>query len=79
VFQVLLHLALQHGRTVTRDELLRCAWPEETVTNGSIKRAIHGARKVLGDDGESQRSIRTVRGQGYRLILPVTAVAAVPA
>jgi DNA-binding winged helix-turn-helix (wHTH) protein/tetratricopeptide (TPR) repeat protein len=72
VLQVLRQLATRQGQTVSNEELLRAVWPEETVTGASIKRAIRGARKALGDDGESQRSIRTVRGRGYQLVLPVT-------
>jgi DNA-binding winged helix-turn-helix (wHTH) protein len=74
VLHVLYELAASSGRTVSSEELLRTVWREETVTTGSIKRAIRSARMVLGDDGASQRSIRTVRGQGYRFILRVTAM-----
>jgi DNA-binding winged helix-turn-helix (wHTH) protein len=28
-------------------------------------------RKVLGDRGDTQRLLRTVRGRGYRLVVPV--------
>ncbi|HVW26564.1 MAG TPA: AAA family ATPase [Polyangiaceae bacterium] len=72
VLLVLYQLALRPGRVVTHEELLHSVWPSETVTRASIKRAIRGARRALGDDGDSQRSIRTVRGQGYQLTLPVS-------
>jgi DNA-binding winged helix-turn-helix (wHTH) protein len=70
--RVLLHLGMNYGRTVGSEELLSAVWPDETVSPGSIKRAIRAARRALGDDGEAQQSIRTIRGSGYRLIVPVT-------
>lgn len=76
VLQLLVELVGASGRALSNDELLRAVWPDEHVTVASVKRAIRGARKALGDDGESQRSIRTVRGRGYRLVLPVTPCAA---
>jgi hypothetical protein len=62
---------LSSSQLVSTDELLRAVWPDERVTTASVKRAIAGARRVLGDDGASQRSIRTLRGCGYRLMLHV--------
>ena len=50
---------------------LEVLWPNESVTSASVKRAIRGARQLLGDDGDSQSSIRTLRGRGYQLLLPV--------
>src|SRR5262249_41024073 len=54
VLQVLMHLAANPGRMVTTDELLRVVWSGETVTGASIRKAIRGAHKALGDDGGSQ-------------------------
>jgi DNA-binding winged helix-turn-helix (wHTH) protein/tetratricopeptide (TPR) repeat protein len=73
VLQLLFHLVDQRQRMVPNAELLRVLWPDECVTNASIKRAIRGARKALGDDGDSQSSIRTMRGRGYQLVMPVSA------
>lgn len=71
VLHLLLHLAAASERAVSHDELLEVLWPDERVTPASVKRAIRGARQALGDDGDSQSSIRTVRGRGYQLVLPV--------
>lgn len=69
--KVLLHLVLKRHRPVSHEELLRTVWADETVTIASVKRAVRGARIALGDDGDSQSSIRTVRGCGYQLVRPV--------
>ncbi|HKP64323.1 MAG TPA: AAA family ATPase [Polyangiales bacterium] len=71
VMRLLLHLASHSERAVGNEELLRVLWPDETVGHGSIKRAVRGARRVLGDDGDSQASIRTVRGFGYQFVIPM--------
>jgi DNA-binding winged helix-turn-helix (wHTH) protein/tetratricopeptide (TPR) repeat protein len=74
VLALLLHLVERRERAVSNDELLRLLWPDERVTEASVRRAIRGARLALGDDGDSQASIRTVRGHGYQLVLPVRVV-----
>jgi DNA-binding winged helix-turn-helix (wHTH) protein len=71
VLRLLLYLVAQRDRPVSSDELLQVLWPGEHVTLASVKRAIRGARRALGDTGDSQSSIRTVRGRGYELVLPV--------
>jgi DNA-binding winged helix-turn-helix (wHTH) protein len=71
VIRLLVHLARERDRTVSSEELLRVVWPDEKVTVASVKRAIRGARLALGDDGDAQSSIRTVRGCGYQLVLPI--------
>jgi len=72
VLQLLFYLVEHRERPVSEEELLRVLWPDERVTEASVKRAIHGARKALGDDGDAQSSIHTVRGRGYQLVLPVS-------
>ena len=69
--RLLLYLILHRERTVPSDELFRVLWPTVTVCRGSLKRAVRGARRALGDDGESQARIRTVRGYGYRFVQPL--------
>lgn len=71
VLQLLVYLAEHRERVVTKEELLRALWPDTRVSAASITRAIRGARIALGDDGESQASIRTVVGRGYQLVREV--------
>jgi DNA-binding winged helix-turn-helix (wHTH) protein len=72
VLRLLLHLAEHRSRAVSRSELLSAVWPGETVTLASVKRAVQGARRVLGDGGEHRASIRTVGGHGYQFVLLAT-------
>jgi DNA-binding winged helix-turn-helix (wHTH) protein len=68
--RLLLYLVTHRGRVVAKTELLQALWPEETVCGGSLKRAVRGLRRVLGDTGETQTRIRTVRGFGYEFVPP---------
>ena len=71
VLRLLVYLIEQRDRSVSSEELMRVLWPNETVAAGSVKRAVSGARQALGDSGESQATIRTVRGFGYRFVRTV--------
>lgn len=72
--RLLSYLLVHRDRAVAADELFAELWPEERVSAASIKRAVLGARRALGESGESQRSIRTVRGYGYQFALPARIV-----
>jgi DNA-binding winged helix-turn-helix (wHTH) protein len=71
VFNLLLHLVTHHQRSVSNEELLQVLWPGETVSPASITSAVRAARRLLGDAGDSQTVIRTVRGHGYRFVHPL--------
>lgn len=64
---VLLALLDSPGRTVSKDELLDRVWNDVNITEGSLTRAIFLARRAFGD----QEIIRTVRGRGYRIDVPI--------
>ncbi|HKU40694.1 MAG TPA: winged helix-turn-helix domain-containing protein [Polyangiales bacterium] len=60
VLRLLQYLIAHRERAVSADELLRELWPETTVSPGSLRRAVLGARQVLGDRADSNSTIRTV-------------------
>lgn len=66
VMDLILHLVRNPGRLLTRDELVEAVWNGRFVSESTISTAIKTARKVLDDDGVSQRLIRTVRGRGVQ-------------
>ena len=53
---------------------LKRVWQGRLVSEATIDGCIKSARRVLGDSGDSQSYIRTVRGRGFELAVPVTAV-----
>jgi DNA-binding winged helix-turn-helix (wHTH) protein/tetratricopeptide (TPR) repeat protein len=64
--EVLAHLLERRGHLVTRDELAEAIWGDAVPSDAAIARAIHGARRLLGDDARRQRYVVTVHGRGYR-------------
>ena len=67
---VLLVLAENAGRVVTRDALLAQVWPETLPTNDVVTQAIAQLRKAFaGDRGVAY--IETIAKSGYRLLAPV--------
>jgi pimeloyl-ACP methyl ester carboxylesterase len=72
VFEVLTYLATHHDRVVTNEELMDQVWGDRFVSDTAIKSRIKQARRAIGDDGTTQRIIRTVHGRGYRFMLVPT-------
>ncbi len=68
--EVLFHLVLQRQRLVSKQELLAAVWPNATVTEGSLARAVSLARAAIGDSGRDPRLILTVARRGYRFAPP---------
>ena len=66
------------GELVTREELQRKLWPNDTVVDFEfgVNTAIYKIRLALGDDSETPRYIETLPRRGYRFIAPVEVVAA---
>ncbi len=75
-FQILVMLADRDGEIVTREEIQKRLWPDDTVVefDQSINAAIKKLRRTLGDSADEPRYVRTVAKQGYRLIVPVERV-----
>lgn len=71
VLKLLIYLVAQRARAPSVTELLAEIWPDETVTEASLRRAIRGVRRALGDSGDSQAYVRTVRGRGYQFAVEV--------
>ena len=67
-FAVLRYLHGQAGRLVTKEELANAVWPGIVVTDDSLVQCIHEVRIALAD--EAHAIVKTVRGRGYRFVLP---------
>ena len=67
---VLLQLAGRPGEVVGRDALLSAGWGTEMATDDVLSRAISELRRALGDDPRRPRFVETIRGAGYRLMVP---------
>jgi len=79
VFEVLLHLVRNHGRAVTKEELLDEVWGDRFVSESALTSRLKAARRAIGDDGAQQRCIQTVHGRGYRFVAATEEVVAAAA
>ncbi len=71
VFKCLVHLLDNRDRVVSRDGLLNAIWGTEHLSPGVVAQTVLQVRQALGDTGEAQLYIKTVRGFGYRWTAPV--------
>lgn len=78
VMDVLVRLAEQPGRTVTKEAFMEEVWADTVVTDDALLRCISELRKIFQDDPREPRYIETIRKKGYRLIASVSPVEAAP-
>jgi TolB-like protein/Tfp pilus assembly protein PilF len=78
-FQALLLLLERPGEVVTREELRKRLWQENTFVDfdRGLNKAINKLRVALRDDAEKPRYIETLPQRGYRFIAPVENLAQV--
>jgi adenylate cyclase len=69
VFKLIAFLCVNPGRLIVYEEIVDKVWNGRLVSDAAIATRINAARKALGDNGTTQRVIRTVRGQGLRFQL----------
>lgn len=76
LFRVLAMLVREHGSLVTRDELRRVLWPDETFVDfeQGLNAAIKRLRDVIGDSAAEPRFIETIPRRGYRFVASVEQV-----
>jgi DNA-binding response OmpR family regulator len=67
--ELLAYLARHPGRVISREELLSHVWRVDphAIETRTIDMHVARLREKLGDDGDENRVILTVRGKGYRL------------
>jgi DNA-binding winged helix-turn-helix (wHTH) protein len=72
-FTILSMLLERPGEVVTREELRRALWPEETFVefDRGLNNAMNRLRDALGDSAAQWRFIETLPRRGYRFIAPV--------
>jgi Tol biopolymer transport system component/serine/threonine protein kinase len=72
-FQILVMLLEHPGEVVTRDELRKRLWPNDTIVEfeHSISAAMNRLRQALGESADSPHCIETLARRGYRWMVPV--------
>lgn len=75
VFDLLAVLIRERHRVVPKEELLDTVWGNRFVSESALTSRVKAARQAIGDDGRSQRLIRTAHGRGYQFTASVDEVA----
>lgn len=68
---ILVVLVNHAGQTVSKNDLLEQVWPDVTVDEGSLRFHMVALRKALDDQGDNG-FVRTLRGEGYCFVAPVS-------
>ncbi|WP_380871818.1 transcriptional regulator [Sphingomonas sp. DBB INV C78] len=71
VLSLLLLLASNADRMVSKDEIIEKIWGGRVVSEAAVASRVKAARQALEDDGHQQRFIRTIHGRGFRFCTPV--------
>src|SRR5690349_1887654 len=71
VFDLLVYLIRHRDRVLSREELFQEVWNGREVSDTTLSNHVKSARRALGDSGDLQQTIQTVRGRGYQFIAPV--------
>ncbi|MCC6317807.1 MAG: response regulator transcription factor [Gemmatimonadaceae bacterium] len=69
-YDLLLHLARNAGRVVTRAELMSSVWDDSRTTYSNIIDVYASRLRRKIDDGEAVPLFTTVRGAGFMLVAP---------
>ncbi|CAN5728498.1 N/A [soil metagenome] len=72
VFELLLYLVRNNGRTLEKDELMRGVWTDTIVEESNLSQNISILRRVLGEKRDEHQFIVTVPGKGYKFVAPVS-------
>ena len=68
VFDLLHHLLRHRERVVSRDDLIAGVWQGRIVSESTLTSRITAVRKAIGDNGQTQRLIRTMPRKGFRFV-----------
>jgi predicted ATPase/DNA-binding winged helix-turn-helix (wHTH) protein len=69
---VLIALVSRPNEVVSKKDLLDRVWPDVTVEESSLRFALAGLRKALGDGQPGARYITTLAGRGYCFVAPIS-------
>jgi TolB-like protein len=74
-FDLLAYLVRHRDRVVSKTELLDAVWDGRIVSESALTTRINAVRRGLGDDGATQRLIRTFTRKGVRFVGQVIEIA----
>jgi len=71
--KLLVHLLQRHPAVPSKDELMETLWPGTIVSEASLSQAVRAVRVALDEGARADGVIRTVRGRGFGIGVPVHA------
>src|SRR4051812_36548248 len=73
-FDILCALIQNDGKLVTKSALLARVWQDVSVDEGSLRFHVSALRKALGEAEPHGEYVKTLAGQGYCFVAPVTRI-----
>jgi adenylate cyclase len=67
-FDLLAYLVHHRERVVSKDDLIAAVWNRRVVSDSALTTRINAVRRALGDDGATQRLVRTITRKGLRFV-----------
>jgi pimeloyl-ACP methyl ester carboxylesterase len=71
VLDLLIFLLQNRHRVVTKEEVFEVVWKGRLVADATLSSRIKAVRQLVGDDGATQRFVKTIHGRGFRFVHPV--------
>lgn len=68
VFDLLAFLLKNRERVVSRDDLIEGVWGGRIVSESALATRINAVRRAIGDDGATQRLVKTIVRKGFRFV-----------
>ncbi|NOT48361.1 MAG: tetratricopeptide repeat protein [Acidobacteria bacterium] len=74
VFETLLSLVQNHGRILSKEDLMKLIWSDRYVEENNLSQYIFILRRILGENPQDHRFIVTIPGHGYRFVAKVNEI-----
>jgi Tol biopolymer transport system component/DNA-binding winged helix-turn-helix (wHTH) protein len=71
-FDLLVALAQNGGRDLTKEELFETVWPGQILEDANLTVTMSAVRKALGERAVTPRYIVTIPGHGYRFVADIS-------
>ena len=68
VFDLLEYLIRNRARVVSKEDVFAAVWHGRIVSESALTSRVNSARNAIGDSGDDQHLIKTLRGKGFRFV-----------
>jgi TolB-like protein/DNA-binding winged helix-turn-helix (wHTH) protein/tetratricopeptide (TPR) repeat protein len=68
VFDLLEYLIRHRERVASKNDVFAAIWHGRIVSDSALTTRLNSARAAIGDSGDGQRLIKTLRGKGFRFV-----------